>query len=223
MFTDGLNLLLKGGPMMWPLFACAIISVAVMIERSVVLRRATAGGLDISDRAMALWKQGRSREAEELVTRTPSPVANLVGTAFKHRHLDRQVVEGMLELQALEEMPKLSYRLNVLDTVITISPLLGLLGTVTGMISAFHVVGDPNSLNSPAAITGGVAEALIATATGLTIAIVTLVGYNALGERVKNIVSSMELAATQALQVVQASDAMSVPPLINHETATARA
>jgi biopolymer transport protein ExbB len=203
MFGQGLNLLLKGGPMMWPLFLCAIISLAVIIERTLVIRTASAGGLNLAERACALLKQGRTDEASSLVRNTQNPAARLVATAIHNQGLDSKSLEGVLELQALEDIPKLSQRLNVLDTIITISPLLGLLGTVTGMIAAFHVVGDPSSLNSPAAITGGVAEALIATATGLAIAIVTLVGYNTLGERVKQIVSAMEIAGTQSVLLLQ--------------------
>ena len=204
---------------MWPLFACAIISVAVILERFVLLTKAGTGGLDLGERALATARLGNDREALNLVAGSENPAARLVATALQNRHLGRAKLEATLELQALAEMPKLSQRLNILDTIITVSPLLGLLGTVTGMIAAFHVVGDPNNLNSPAAITGGVAEALIATATGLTIAIVTLVAYNSLGERVKTLVSAMELAGTEALQL--ANEEMPVPK--PYETAAARA
>src|SRR5207248_8012294 len=87
-------------------------------------------------------------------------------------------VERAMEELALREVQRLQRRLGVLDTVITVAPLLGLLGTVTGMMGSFHVLSSQRGLSQPSAITGGVAEALIATATGLAIAIVTLVGYN---------------------------------------------
>ncbi len=219
MFSDGISFLLKGGPLMWPLFACAIVSVAVILERFVLLTKASGGGPDLAERALAMARLGNEPEALRLVSGSENPAARLVATALQNRRLSREKLEATLELQALAEMPKLSQRLNILDTIITVSPLLGLLGTVTGMIAAFHVVGDPNNLNSPAAITGGVAEALIATATGLTIAIVTLVAYNSLGERVKIIVASMELAGTEALQL--ASEEMPAPK--PYETAPARA
>jgi biopolymer transport protein ExbB len=219
MFSNGISFLLKGGPLMWPLFACAVISVAVILERFILLTKASAGGIDLGERALATARLGKEREALQLVSGSENPAARLVATALENRHLSRAKLEATLELQALAEIPKLSQRLNILDTIITVSPLLGLLGTVTGMIAAFHVVGDPNNLNSPAAITGGVAEALIATATGLTIAIVTLVAYNLLGERVKTLVAAMELAGTEALQL--ATDDVSVPK--TYETASARA
>ena len=131
MFLRGLHLLLRGGPVTYPLFFCAILAVAVLIERTMALR------------------------AAEDVAVPPSAA---------------QLQRG----------------LPVLDTIITVAPLLGLLGTVTGMIKAFAILDKPG-VERPTAITGGVAEALIATAMGLGIAIVTLVGYNALTERVRRL------------------------------------
>ncbi len=131
MFLQGFHLLMRGGPMMTPLLFCAVLSLAVIIERALYLRGIT---------------EGRS---------LPNMAA--------------QMRRG----------------LPVLDTIITVAPLLGLLGTVTGMIKAFGVLNRPGS--GPLGITGGVAEALIATATGLGIAIVSLVGYNSLTARVRTL------------------------------------
>lgn len=218
MFSDGISFLIKGGPIMWPLFVCGILSVAVILERFLYFRKAAEGGPQLAERALALIKAGRTDEALQILRFDENPVAALVVTALKNSTMDPNQLEGLLEIQALEAMPKLTHRLNVLDTIITIAPLLGLLGTVTGMIGAFHAVGDPSSLSSPGAITGGVAEALIATATGLTIAIITLVCYNSFGEKAKSITSNMELAATQALYVVSSSPLSASP---KHETLTA--
>ncbi len=205
---------------MVPLLLCAIVSVAVMIERSLVLSAAARGSDLIAQHVRDLLEQGRDEEALKFAKDHSGPVAAILASAVQNRNFPPQRLERRLEELALVETPKLSRRLNVLDTIITISPLLGLLGTVTGMIGAFHIVGDPNAAGGPAAITGNVAEALIATATGLAIAIVTLVGYNALGDRVKSIVSAMELAATQAMNVLASREPASGPP--RYEPAAAR-
>ena len=102
----------------------------------------------------------------------------------------------------MRETPVLYRRLGILDTIITIAPLLGLLGTVTGMIRSFHVVGAASGMNNVAGVSGGVAEALIATATGLAIAIVTLIGYNYLTEQVKQVIADMEVRATQLMNIL---------------------
>jgi biopolymer transport protein ExbB len=204
--------------MMWPLFLCAVISVAVLIERSVVLNRGAAGRLTLASRVCSNLEEGRDQAALDEAKGSKGPVAILLAAAIRNSQLPHQRLEKKLEELALSETPKLTARLNVLDTIITISPLLGLLGTVTGMIAAFHVVGDPNVSNAPSAITGGVAEALIATATGLTIAIVTLIGYNVLGEKVKETISAMELASTQVLNVLDSRQA-ALPPAYENSPA----
>jgi biopolymer transport protein ExbB len=130
------------------------------------------------------------------------PVSRILLTAVRHRNLAQPQLESLIDEVAVEETPTLARGLNVLDTIVTIAPLLGLLGTVTGMIKAFQVVAIATGMSAPAAITGGVAEALIATATGLAIAIVTLVGYNFLTDQVKAIVSDMEIAATKIVNTV---------------------
>ena len=107
-----------------------------------------------------------------------------------------------MEEQGTREISALTHWLGYLDTIVTIAPLLGLLGTVTGMISAFHVIAVKEGMSTPTAITGGVAEALVATATGLAVAIVTLVGYNHLQERIKSIVAEIETSGTAMTNVL---------------------
>ena len=201
MFFHGFQFLLRGGPMMWPLLVCAIISVTVIVERAWALRRASVGGEELTARVRRLLREGRDDEALRAAAEQEGPVAAILEHALRNGSRDPRSLERSLEELAQEETPRIIQRLGVLDTIITISPLLGLLGTVTGMIRAFNVVGDPSSLNGPAVITGGVAEALIATASGLAIAIVTLVAYNWLGVRAKAIVSLMERGATQVVNI----------------------
>ena len=198
---NGLFFLLKGGPVMWPLFLCAIISVAVMIERFISITRAAKDNEGLLDLIREMLEQGHVKEAQKLADEAAGPVAQLIASGLHASHMDADAIERQMEELALREQPVLYKRLGVLDTVITLSPLLGLLGTVTGMIRAFHVVGT-QGLNGATAITGGVAEALIATATGLAIAIVTLVGYNYLTEKVKEIIADMEIRATQLMNIL---------------------
>jgi len=201
--TDGITFLLKGGPVMWPLFLCAVASVAVMIERFIALRSALRGSAGLTHQVRGALMEGRERAALSLLDMRPGPVAKVLAVAVRNRTLDRRRIEHLLEEVALRETPALSRGLNVLDTIVTVAPLLGLLGTVTGMIKAFQVVALASGMSAPSRITGGVAEALIATATGLAIAIVTLVGYNMLTEQVRTIVSEMEVAATQIVNDVE--------------------
>ncbi len=199
MFTDGFTFLLKGGPVMWPLFACALISLTIIIERYFALRKVLRGSREMTREVQAALRGGRARPAFQALQTRGGPIAHVMATAIDNIGLERAELESMIAEVAMEETPAITRGLGALDTIITISPLLGLLGTVTGMIRAFQVVGMSSGRTAPAAITGGVAEALIATATGLAIAIVTLVGYNFLSDQVKAIVAQMEVAATKVI------------------------
>jgi biopolymer transport protein ExbB len=208
--VQGWDFLTKGGPMMWPLFACAILSIAYMIERFVSLRRASRDNEELMEKVRTLLNNGRVEEALRLCEDQPGAVPQLVASAIRNRHMDAAAIERTMEELAMRETPALYKHLVYLDTIITLAPLLGLLGTVTGMIKAFHVM---NGLNAPGQITSGVAEALIATATGLAVAIVTLIGYNLLTERVKEIIADMETRATQILNILASAQTIEEKPL----------
>lgn len=202
MLQAGLDFLLKGGWVMWPLFACAVISVTVMIERSIALRRAAADTEELLEDVRKLLTVGKIDDALARCDRASGPVAIIIASGIRNSHLDNASIERAMEELALREAPLLQKRLGILDTIITLSPLLGLLGTITGMISAFNVVSTTTGGAAPTAITGGVAEALIATATGLAVAIVNLPVYNYLTEKVREIIADIEVRATQLLNIL---------------------
>jgi len=178
--------LARGGPVMIPLAACSILALAVVI-----------------DRAWTWWRLGRNRDPELILARAAqgewtdacklgevsrSPVARVLAAGIQHRNPAPTLA---MEAAARHEIARLKRFLPVLDTIVTLSPLLGLLGTVTGMIAAFGVMGQ-SGMNSPHAITGGVAEALIATAVGLGIAIAALVPLNFFNSRVDTMLETIE-------------------------------
>ena len=197
-----IHLIQAGGPVMYPLVICAVMSVAFMIERFITINRASADNEVLTEQVREHLQGGRVNDALAVCDQHPGPVAGLLANGIRNRNLDSDSIERAMEELALRETPLLYRHLGILDTIITVAPLLGLLGTVTGMIKSFNVVGSAQGLNNPTAITGGVAEALLATATGLAIAIVTLVGYNYLTEKVKEIIADMEVRATQLMNIL---------------------
>lgn len=200
--NDAVGLLAKGGFVMIPLMTCSVISVAVLLERHSAVRKARADASDaISKCEEALYAGNRDRAAV-LLESHDSAVTRVLAAGMRNSHLGERAIERAMEEQGTRETACLTCRLGWLDTIITIAPLLGLLGTVTGMISAFHVIATKQGISTPTAITGGVAEALIATATGLAIAIFTLVGHNALQERIKGIVCDIEARGNAMLNVI---------------------
>ncbi len=201
-FADAFAFLVKGGPVMIPLVGCSVVSLAVVFERYFKLKAASKDTSRLIHDTEDLVFSGRIDKAVEECESHDSSVGRVIAAGLRSIRGNLDHVERAMEEQAMRETSTLQSRLGVLDTVITIAPLLGLLGTVTGMIGSFHVISSKVGMSAPTAITGGVAEALIATATGLTIAIVTLVSYNYLTESVKRCVEDMEMRATQMTNVI---------------------
>ncbi len=192
-----LHTLAKGGIVMIPLGICSLASVTVLLERIVVLRRASANNDTLVAGIRACVGKGNLIGASEKAQARPGPVAAVMASGLRAALAHLEPEEAMSE-EALAQMPCLQRRLVVLDTVVTVSPLLGLLGTVVGMISSFRILAVSGAQH-PAGITAGIAEALIATATGLVIAIFSLVGFNWCQEKVRVIGGEMERRSTQLL------------------------
>jgi len=189
---DAIRLLAKGGYVMVPLLVCSVVSVTVLIERYIKIRRAHVDVSETIHRAHEAIYAGNHNKALMLLEAEEVPVTRVLAAGLRNRHLGERCAERAMEERGTREASYLTRHLGMLDTIITIAPLLGLLGTVTGMISAFHVMAAKEGISTPTAITGGVAEALVATATGLAIAIFTLVGHNHLQDKIKHMVADME-------------------------------
>jgi biopolymer transport protein ExbB len=202
--SNAFSFLCKGGPVMVPLIACSIISIAVIIERYVRLNEASGNASNLMTRIENSLALGKFADAAQTCERQNTPLGKMLASGLKCENVAH--AERCMEEHALKMTPELFKRLSILDTIVTISPLLGLLGTVTGMIRAFHVISSKSGLGTPTAITGGVAEALIATATGLAIAIVTLVAYNHLTETAKGIISEMEVYGTRLINILSSGE-----------------
>lgn len=183
----------KGGPIMWPLFITSVISLAVVIDRVffivlIKLRRRP----EAVENILANVEAGRVDEAIEAGKKSQDFVVNTLIYGLKHRD---QLLSGALLKAANLQLKRFNQGLSVLDTVITLAPLLGLLSTVTGMIHAFGILGN-KELDAPTVITGGIAEALIGTAFGLGIAVVALIPFNYLNSQLEEARHELEDAST---------------------------
>ena len=186
-----IQMLAKGGPVMIPPVLCSVVALAVVIERLGFWWR--HGDVGPAERALELAERGKLDEALEIARRSGTATARVIAAGLAERQAPPAAA---MEAAAQTEMGRLRSYLPVLDTIITLSPLLGLLGTVTGMIAAFGIL-STSGMNQPNAITGGVAEALIATAAGLAIAIATLVPYNYFLSRAEQALDAMERLASR--------------------------
>jgi biopolymer transport protein ExbB len=195
-----LGILVKGGPVMVPLLACSVISLAVVIERWLFWRR--VGSRQTAEQMLARVEAGESNKALELGRKGGSPLERVLASGLAHRNPN---LAKALEVAAQREIPVLRRRLTILDTIVTLAPLLGLLGTVVGMIGSFDIM-SASGIGQPHAVTGGVAEALIATATGLLIAILTLVPYNYFSNRAEQELEQIEYYASRLELLLGAMD-----------------
>ena len=187
------DLIQKGGPIMWPLLITSIISLTVVLERAyfivtVMSQRDTR----IVDYVLGRVEKGEMNEAIRAGQDSKDYVARALSAGLKER--GKSLSAGLLRA-ANNELKRFNMGLSTLDTVITLAPLLGLLGTVTGMIRAFGLLGA-RELDAPTVITGGIAEALIATAFGLGIAVIALIPFNFLNARMEEARHELEDAGT---------------------------
>lgn len=185
-----IDIIIKGGPVMVPLLGCSIIALTVVIERWLYWRR--IGDRQLAETVLELVELGELSKAAELTRQADVPLVRVMASGLTHRN----AITKALEVAAQKEVPVLKLRLTILDTIITLAPLLGLLGTVTGMIGSFGIMSQVG-IGQPHAVTGGVAEALIATATGLLIAILTLVPYNYFSNRAEKEIEEIEYYASR--------------------------
>ena len=184
-------LLMKGGIVMVPLLASSVISLAIILERLLFWRRLKKEEADSA--ILDLVAEGDLEQALKTAYESRHPVSRVLQAGLEYRQLSPG---SAMEATAQAELRHIRSYLPVLDTIITLAPLLGLLGTITGMISAFGIVSEAG-LGQPHAITGGIAEALIATATGLFIAIMTLIPYNYFRTKVEQLTALIEERATR--------------------------
>ena len=195
----------QGGPLMWVLLALSAVGLAVFIERQLHYHRAQINAAEFLNGVRNVLKRDNIVEAVAICDATAGPVPRLVKVAVLNRERGREGVRQALEDAGFLEVPKLEKRLNILATVAHISPLVGLLGTVLGLMKVFRELEAAGLMASVSSLSTGVWEALICTAGGLVVAIVAYGGYNFLVGRVNAIVLDMEQASTEALNLVTES------------------
>jgi biopolymer transport protein ExbB len=200
--TSLVEIFKKGGPIMWPLLIASILSLATVLERIFFLmRERMKRDARSMERFFTEVGEGDMDGAIRTSRRSDFFVVRALGYALSHK--ETSLPAALLYAQS-QELKRFRRGIPILDTVITLAPLLGLLGTVTGMMGSFSLIGG--ELSSPGAITGGIAEALIATAFGLGIAITSLLPFNFLNARVEEARHELDSAATQLELLVRQNE-----------------
>jgi biopolymer transport protein ExbB len=180
-----------GGPMMWPIILCSIIAAAIILERLWTLQDKRILPPGLTRKAAALLETSQINDKVIQALAQTSPLGSVLAAGMANRHRPRAVLVERIQDTGRHVVFELERYLNTLGTIAGVSPLLGLLGTVAGIIKSFNAI-TAGGLGNPQALSGGIAEALVCTAAGLGVAIPSLIAFRYLRGRVERIVVEME-------------------------------
>jgi biopolymer transport protein ExbB len=196
-----LDYFVRGGPWMWALLACSVVAVAVIIYKIVALWLAGKGASRVADDVTARVEAGEMDAAIQEAEESSNSVGRVLVAVLTAARGGPQSPREAAEASGAEELAHLESGLMTLATIANIAPLIGFLGTVSGMIRAFTAIAEAG-LGEPGVVAAGIGEALITTASGLIVAIPCFVAYNALVARVNALALGIELAGTRIANLV---------------------
>jgi biopolymer transport protein ExbB len=191
---------------MWPIILCSIIAAAIVFERLWTLQDRRVLPRDLTARVQQLIDANQVNERVIEAIARNSPLGRVLAAGLAHRHRPREVMMDRIEDTGRHVIHELERFLNTLGTIAGISPLLGLLGTVTGIIRAFNAI-QAGGMGDPRMLSGGIAEALLTTAAGLIVAIPSLIAYRYLRGRIDRIVVAIEKDAIRLADALDATEA----------------
>lgn len=196
-----IEIIKAGGWLMLPILLCSVVAAAIIIERLWTLQRRRVIPRDLAAKVRA-WAQDRRLDERHLqALAANSPMGKILAAGLAKRQDSREVMKETIEDTGRQVVHDLERYLNSLGTIAAISPLLGLLGTVIGMVKVFSAI-TVAGVGNPAVLAGGISEALITTAAGLCVAIPSLIGYRYLRGRVDELVVEMEKEATELVDTL---------------------
>ncbi len=179
-----IDFLSKGGFLVLPILLCSVFTVAIFLERVITFSRMRTRGAGLAEKTAALLVQGKKEMARQEAEQSNSPMGRILAQAIEAKDTDREVLETVMVNATEEEVRNLSTYTQALATIGNIAPLLGLLGTVIGMIKAFMVIQDMGGKVNASVLAGGIWEAMLTTALGLAVALPTMLAHSYLISRV---------------------------------------
>lgn len=196
-----LDFVQKGGVMMYPLVLCSVVMIALIIERAVTLRKATVDPEALLEEIQSLFKPGGDPgPAIDLANRSGA-IGRIFARGLRNSARPADAIEMAMEHEAANETPSLEANLVIIKTIVNIAPLLGLLGTIAGMISSFRAASQAG-LSNPTAILGGISEALISTATGITLAVIGFVAHNYFANLIRKTIEDIEYYGAELVNYI---------------------
>jgi len=201
-----ISIMFKGGWVMLPIILCSVFAFAIIIERFIFYRVIQRiNNKNIFEKIFELVEKNKISEAIEICNKNPFYLTNIIKTALLHYEDSNEMIKDSIETTALYEIPTLEKNLHFLSTIAHISPLLGLLGTVTGLVRCFYIIEKKASsfgVVNPSDLAGGIWEALITTVAGLCIAIPAYIAYNYFVNKVNILTLEAERVSLELLEIV---------------------
>ncbi|SJZ31133.1 MotA/TolQ/ExbB proton channel family protein [Selenihalanaerobacter shriftii] len=197
-----LKYLLKGGPTMLPLLIFSILSLAIMLERYFYLRSLKNNDFRLVKKIRLLLSNGKVSKAKQEAKEAKGPVSAMFLAGLEKYGEKRQIVKEFIQSTGQKQIKDMEKRLRILEFIATVSPLLGLLGTVFGIINSFNVLAGAQGIAAPSALSVGIAEALVSTATGLMVAIPTMLFYTYLDSKIEAKISEMNQWSTELVEII---------------------
>jgi biopolymer transport protein ExbB len=191
-----------GGIVMVPIILASIVAAAIFLERIWTLQSRRVVPAELTEKVWKWVEQRQITDKHIHALQQNSPLGKILAAGLANRHRERAVINQIIEDTGRHVVHELERFINTLGTIASISPLMGLLGTVMGMIRTFNVI-RTEGVGDPAAMAGGIAVALITTAAGLTVAIPALLGYKFLRGRVETLVVQMEKEAMKLVNAIE--------------------
>lgn len=192
---------------MWPIMACSVVAFGIAVERFIVLRRAAIGSRDFMEAVRQVLRQGRVEDALVMASEADAPIARILKAGLLKAARGRDEITDAMENAGKLEVPRLERYLAGLATCASVAPLLGLLGTVQGMIKCFAAIQFKQGLVNPSDLAGGIGNALVTTASGLVVAIPALIVYNYFVTRVDRLTVQFEVGAAEVVDLIAVDDA----------------
>ena len=196
------ELIVKGGIVLWVIMALSVVGAAIIIERLLYFRRISVDEEKLFQRIKASVEKGHFDEAMSICDNNLSPLSALIKVGIEHREYPELAQKEVLKDAANQEVPKLERNVSALGTIAHIAPLLGLLGTVTGTMEAFGVLGRFGAVADPSILAKGVSEALVTTVGGIVVAVPAVIFYNYLVTKVNLILIKMENQVTALILMI---------------------
>lgn len=178
------DFLAKGGVLVIPILLCSVVALAIFVERIIRFSRMKSRGADLAEKTVQMLKEGKKKDACETLEHSNSPMGRVLLQAIEVMDQDRDTLETVISNSTDEEVRNLSSYVQALATMGNIAPLLGLLGTVIGMIKAFMVIQQMGGKVNAAVLAGGIWEAMLTTALGLAVALPTMIAHSYLLARI---------------------------------------